>query len=78
MPLNPDPYLSFTVGSPNTPPLGGSLGFLGGLGNGSATVTVPAGATGPGLAGLVLHHAYAILTTSVAAVSNPVSLTLLP
>ena len=78
VPLNPDPYLSFTVGSPNTPPLGGSLGFLGGLGNGSATVTVPAGATGPGLAGLVLHHAYAILTTSVAAVSNPVSLTLLP
>jgi hypothetical protein len=75
LPLNPSFYLNWTASNPNTAPLSNSLGFLNGSGMATTTFTlphVPASA-----AGLVLHHAYVLLSPLDFA-SNPVAITLVP
>ncbi|MEM7204896.1 MAG: aryl-sulfate sulfotransferase [Planctomycetota bacterium] len=73
LPLVPDPYLIFTANASaaGVPPF---LGTLDGAGNASATLFLP---PLPVLAGLTLHHAYAVFDTAtrqVTHVSNPVPL----
>ena len=64
LPLNPDGYFSFTLQSPNTPPLGASLGFLSPSGLGTTTFALPPAAL-PQLAGLHLDHAYGALDPAI-------------
>ena len=56
LPLNPDPYLAFTLLNPGAPPLAIALGVLDSAGEGQTHFTLPPGLPGS-LAGLVLHHA---------------------
>jgi hypothetical protein len=80
LPLNPDAYLVFGVLHSNLPPLDNSLGLLGPTGQASAAFGLPPG-TDPSLAGLTLHHAYAVLdlgSLTPLACSNPVALHLVP
>ena len=80
VPLVPDAYFQFTLSNPNQPPLSGSLAVLGAGGVGTATVTLPAGAS-PSLAGITAWHAFVALelgSLALTGVSNPVSLTLVP
>ena len=77
LPLNPDAYLTFTLTSPNTPPLGNSLGLLDAFGEAAASFTIPPGSS-PALAGLTLHHAYVVFGPMVVFASNPVPLRLVP
>jgi hypothetical protein len=59
LPLVIDGYTLFTLQNPNTL-MAGSLGFLDGLGQATASITLPPGLS-PTLAGVKLHHAYAVL-----------------
>lgn len=77
IPLTIDPYFTFLLTNPNTPPLGASLGALNAAGEAAATFTVPAGAN-PALAGLKLYHSAVLLGGGVVTASNPVPLSLLP
>jgi hypothetical protein len=80
VPLNPDVYFTFALTSPNTPPLLQSLGFLNVAGDATAYLSLPPGTT-PSVAGAVLHHAVGAIDLvwgTVAFVSNPVALTLVP
>ena len=81
LPLNPaDPYFLFTLSSPGAPPLAQSIGTLDALGNATATFSLPA-ASSPGLAGIVVHHAFGLLDVTTAAVlltSNAAALELVP
>lgn len=80
LPLNLDAYLLLTLSSPNVPPLGGSLGFLNGAGEGTSTFTIPPGSSGT-LAGVTVQHAYVVVNLISGAIdyaSNAVSVTLLP
>jgi len=80
LPLNPDPYLAFTVGHPNQGPLGTTLGLLDADGIGRASVTIPA-ATDPSLAGVELNHAGVVLdplTLATEQVTNAVAVELVP
>lgn len=79
VPLNFDSYTQFTLQSPNTAVLAASIGTLDATGSGQALFSLPAGAPAA-LAGLVLHHAALVVTAGgvVAAVSNPVAVTLVP
>ena len=80
IPLNVDVYTLFTLGNANGALLPGSFGVLDGAGEASAALVVPAG-TDPGLAGLTLHHAFAVidpLLVNVVAASNPVAVALEP
>jgi hypothetical protein len=61
VPLNPDGYTTFTLTTPNRPPLVASLGLLGAGGSVSPSWSVPAGALPPSLAGATLHHACLVL-----------------
>jgi hypothetical protein len=71
IPLNPDGYLTFTLSSPNTFPLANSLGVLDGSGVAAAALTLPGGLPSA-LIGLVLNHAFVVLTPiGIADVSNP-------
>jgi hypothetical protein len=60
VPLNPDAYFLYTLNHPSAPPLGASLGFLDAGGKASVTFSIPPGFEAT-LAGLTLHHAYAVL-----------------
>jgi hypothetical protein len=80
----PDPYFTFTLSNPNTPPLGNSFGTLTATGQSIASFVVPAGSS-PTFAGVTLNHAYVVFDTTstpgsptVAFASNPVDLTLVP
>ena len=75
LPLNMDGYTSFTLSHPNSPILMNSAGLLDPMGLAEATVWIPA-VFGPGLAGLTLHHAAVVGSTSAAvplAVTNAVA-----
>ncbi len=80
IPLTWDPYTSFTVVHPNTPPLLGNQGTLSVAGKGLAAFTAPAGYLPPAMVGLKLYHAFALLHPSgtVDYASNPIPLGLLP
>ncbi len=80
VPLNPDVYFLYTLNHPGIPPLASSFGVLDAWGKGSASFAIPAG-TQPSLAGLTLHHAYAVLdptTLQLDAVSPAVPVALVP
>ena len=78
LPLNPGPYLTATLKSPQLL-MTGSIGLLQGDGTAAAKLTLPALAP-PGLAGLTLHHAYIVLGANLvaASTSNAVGIELLP
>ncbi|TAJ22056.1 MAG: CHRD domain-containing protein, partial [Planctomycetota bacterium] len=67
LPLQPDAYFNFTLGSPNVPPLARSLGTLDGGGATWATLTIPAGWPAT-LAGLQVHHAAVVIDLATLAV----------
>ena len=79
LPLAADSYFNFTLTSPNSPPLGNSLGLLDASGLASASFNLPIGLS-PGLAGLVLNHAYLVFDGAGAAVfaSNAASIAVAP
>lgn len=80
LPLNLDAYLLFTLGNPNAAPLAHSLGVLGANGKAQAQWSLPPGAD-PSLAGILLHHAYALIELPSLAldfVSVPAPLALVP
>ena len=81
LPLNFDPYFSFTLANANSALLPGSFGSPDHLGVGDASLVVPAGSD-PVLAGTVVSHAYLTLglsgTVGVTSVSNAVDVTLVP
>jgi hypothetical protein len=81
VPLNADAYLVFTASNLGAPPLVGGLGLLDASGRADAAFQLPAGVLQPALAGVVLHHAYAVLdgtTLQLEAVSNAVPVALVP
>jgi len=76
LPLVSDPYLSFTIAKPNTPPLSSSFGFLDATGNGAAEFSTQAIQALP-LAGVEVTHAAVVLdaaTLQVEHVSNAIGL----
>jgi hypothetical protein len=79
LPLNFDGYFNYLLGHPNTVPLLGSLGLLDAQGRATVTFQMPAGSS-PSLAGLVLHHAAAVLspTLTVQRTTNAVPVELVP
>lgn len=80
LPLNADAYFAFSVEHPNTPPLVGSQGTLDANGHALAGFALPGGLP-PTLAGLHLHHAYAVFDAPgglVVYVSEPSALTFVP
>ena len=80
IPLNVDPYFTFSLQSANVAPFANTLGILDGQGVGVAKLCVPLGLQ-PSLAGLVLHHAWVgfdLTASSLAVVSAPKALALLP
>ncbi len=82
LPLNFDGYFLATLGAPNTPPLVDSLGLLDPNGLGLAAFFLPPGVS-PSLAGLSLHHAYAVAVfvgpvPTPVFVSNPAPLVFAP
>jgi glucose/arabinose dehydrogenase len=64
IPLSFDPYTSFSIVHPNTPPLHGNLGVLSAGGNGLAAFASPGGFLPPSLVGLSAYHAYALIDSS--------------
>jgi len=77
LPLNIDGYFLASMSSPIWT---GGAGFLSGSGTAQAQLGVPAGSD-PSLAGLTLHHAFAVLdpiTLAPEFASNPVALALQP
>lgn len=60
VPLNFDPYLLFTINNVNSPTLNPNFGFLNSLGQTTCVFTIPP-ATDPGLAGITVNHAGAVL-----------------
>jgi len=81
IPLNPDPWFSFTLQQPNTPPLTNGFGALGPAGNATATLNLPAGFVPASLVGKTAWHAFVVvdpLTGTLPSVSNPTPLTFLP
>lgn len=80
LPLNPDAYFSWSLGNPNAAPLAQSLGVLNASGKAQAQWTLPP-SSDPSLAGILLHHAYALLdlpSLALEFVSAPTPLVLLP
>jgi hypothetical protein len=80
VPLNPDPYLLYTLANPNSPPLSGGFGTLNSLAQASLQFVLPSGSD-PSLAGAVVNHAFVVLdlaTLAVDAVSPPTPCSLLP
>lgn len=81
VPLNFDAYTLYTVGNPNAPPLGNSVGALDGSGAGAATFSLGQGQVPNGLFGVPLHHAYvtfALDGSGITGASNAVPVFLLP
>ena len=79
LPLNNDSYTAFTLQGAGGPFLPGSAGVLDAGGGAAASLQLPPGLN-PGLAGTVLHHAYAVFapTGEVVLASNPVAVELVP
>jgi hypothetical protein len=80
VPLNPDAYFLHTLSHPGSPPLATSFGVLDAWGKGSSSCALPPGSQAT-LAGLTLHHAYAVLdagTLQLEAVSPAVPVALVP
>ena len=80
VPLNPDAYFDFVLGHINGAIYTNSFGPLDALGNGRATVNVPAGLA-PALVGTTVHHAMVTIAPGFAdltSVSNPVAFELAP
>jgi hypothetical protein len=59
VPLNIDVYTDFTLANANMGPYVNTVGALDGEGRGLAQIVIPAGV--PGIAGVVVHHAYGVL-----------------
>lgn len=83
LPLAAGAYLTYTMVHPGAPPLAGGVGVLDANGDAVATFSLPPGALAPSTAGLVLHHAYVVLSgvpsaTPLAFVSNATPLELAP
>jgi hypothetical protein len=81
VPLNLDAYFLFTTSNLGAPPLVAGLGILDASGRAEAAFQLPAGVLQPALAGVVLHHAYAVLdgaTLQLEAVSGAVPVELVP
>ena len=77
-PINPDNYFTFILNNPAGSPLARPFGTLDADGRATSSFTLPAG-TNPALAGLELHHVFAVVTpSSIELVSNPLPLNLLP
>lgn len=76
-PLNPDPYLGYTLQFPNAAPLSGSRGALDATGRATARFTLPSGSPAI-LAGLRFAHAFGLVSPALDYVSNPVALALTP
>jgi hypothetical protein len=79
LPLDVDAYLLFTLGNPNQPPLGASLGVLDAAGGGHAQFTLPAGLAS--FAGQSAYHAFLTLDPAALTVtftSNALRVELLP
>ena len=77
LPLNPDFYFLYTLLVPEPPHFPGSVGLLDLQGQASAVLTFPTGGD-PGLAGVVLHHAWVGPPSVPQFASNSVALTLTP
>ncbi|MEM7306251.1 MAG: FG-GAP repeat protein [Planctomycetota bacterium] len=80
LPLNPDPYFLVTLNGSSASPLAGSFGSIDAAGGAAASFVLPPGSDAA-LVGLVLHHAFALLSATGAeliAVSNAEPLALLP
>jgi hypothetical protein len=81
VPLNLDAYFLFTASHPGGPPLVEGLGVFDAFGRANTAFQLPAGVLPPALAGIVLHHAYAVLdpaTLQLEAVSPAVPVALVP
>jgi len=77
-PINPDNYFTFILNNPAGSPLARPFGTLDANGRATSSFTLPAG-TNPALAGLELHHVFAVVTlNSIELVSNPLPLDLVP
>lgn len=79
VPLNFDAYTLLVLANPNVPPFGNTLGTLDGSGRAVATLAIPAGI--PGIAGLVLSHAFGTLNAAgngLSFVSEPAQLMISP
>jgi len=79
LPLNPDPYFTYTLNHPNSGLLVDTFGHLDAVGEASAAFVLPF-ASPPALAGQTVHHAAVLLdamSLSVTGVTNPVKLELL-
>ncbi len=78
VPLNLDFYTDLMVAGPNAPPFGNNVGVLNSSGRAVATVTIPPAI--PGIAGVVLNHAFASVNGAGALsfVSEAASLTIVP
>jgi hypothetical protein len=80
LPLTPDPYFNFTLTQVNSALLPTSFGNLDAAGSASSSLVVAPGSS-PTLAGLIVHHAFAVLdstTFGFTAVSNAVTTVLQP
>jgi hypothetical protein len=80
VPLNPDAYFLYTLNHPGSPPLATSFGVLDAWAKGSSSFALPPDSPAT-LAGLTLHHAYAVLgagTLQVEAISPAVPVGLVP
>ncbi|TAJ22147.1 MAG: hypothetical protein EPO68_03665 [Planctomycetota bacterium] len=80
LPLVPDAYFLFFVTAPNLGYLHGTLGALDAFGHRTASIVMPGGGD-PAIAGLVLHHAYAVVDLAAAQVvlaSDALAVTLVP
>jgi len=76
LPLNPDPYFSFTLANMNSAALPNTLGLLDVTGGATASLVIPP-ATDVSLAGITLRHAYATIDgLSFAGASNAIDVRL--
>ena len=81
LPLNPDAYFMLLLNDPNNPPLFQSFGTLDPQGTAVATFWIPGAVLDPALAGITVHHAYAVLNPASfqpEQVSNAVPVDLIP
>lgn len=70
LPLNVDPYLTYTLTAPNTGPYAGAFGTLDAQGQATCTFTVPANAP-PSLQGVSFWHAYVVIKLEPSLLSLP-------
>jgi hypothetical protein len=80
VPLNPDLYFTYMLSNPNQGVFSGTFGTIDPWGTALATINLPQG-TNPGLAGMLLNHAFVTIdpvTAAVEHVSNSTTLELVP